>query len=149
MDKVPSDDAEAAAGRCCDGADHDVGTGANGSSSPSAASRAAAHASTAHMVCQPLLGPQEAQATPGHRSPLGWVTSYVTVFTVGMGGGTCLGRAVVGTWSPSERQHINLLELQAVFLSGSPTLHPLDTGQTCVRTNNHNQNCLKLISPYK
>lgn len=86
MDKVPSDDAEAAAGRCCDGADHDVGTGANGSSSPSAASRAAAHASTANMVCQPLLGPQETQATPGHRSPLGWVTSYVTVFTVGMGG---------------------------------------------------------------
>lgn len=52
-------------------------------------------------------------------TPLGRVTSYMSVFTDAslMGwGGTCLGRAIGGVWPPGEDRHINLLELQAVFL---------------------------------
>jgi len=52
-------------------------------------------------------------------SPLGRVTSYITVFMDAPGtgwGGTCLGRAIGGRWSLTETQHSNLLELRAVVL---------------------------------
>ena len=52
-------------------------------------------------------------------SPLGPVTSYITVFTDASGtgwGGTCLGRAIVWRWSLTETRHSNLVELRAVVL---------------------------------
>lgn len=52
-------------------------------------------------------------------SPMGRVTSHTSVFTDASltgWGGTCLGQAVGGMWPRNESRHINLLELQAVFL---------------------------------
>ncbi|KAK5902612.1 hypothetical protein CesoFtcFv8_007851 [Champsocephalus esox] len=86
---------------------------------------------------QPALGSQEAQATAGDHtplsegqppvlgfpdhlqrgSPLGRVTSYITVFTDASGtgwGGTCQKRAIGGRWALTESRHSNLLELRAV-----------------------------------
>lgn len=72
-------------------------------------------------------------------TPLGRVTSYTSVFTDAslMGwGGTCLGRAIGGVWPPGEDRHINLLELQAVFLVLQHFSHLLGGRHVLVRTDN-------------
>lgn len=72
-------------------------------------------------------------------TPLGRVTSYTSVFTdaslLGWGG-TCLGRAVGGVWPQGEDRHINLLELQAVFLVLQHFIHLLKGRHVLVRTDN-------------
>lgn len=72
-------------------------------------------------------------------TPLGRVTSYTTVFTDASlkgWGGTCLGRAIGGVWPPGEERHINLLELQAVFLVLQHFSPLLEGRHVLVRTDN-------------